>query len=157
MRQDIAVLILGAVPRLARGQRHQVLPKCPLGETVGTRCCTERRWQVTPKDGLLQIDNNVAERKMKWVAIGRKNWLSVRSLQGGHTAAPLPQHRLHGSAPGGRAVGVPAERADMLAEHAGGPTGGVAAGSLAGCAREDNGSTGTTIQSAAHPSPPPES
>jgi hypothetical protein len=31
--------------------------------------------------------NNVAEREMKRVAIGRKNWLFVGSEQGGHTAA----------------------------------------------------------------------
>src|SRR5437667_1681028 len=39
--------------------------------------------------GCLAIDNNVAEREMKRIAIGRKNWLFVGSEQGGHTAAVL--------------------------------------------------------------------
>jgi hypothetical protein len=39
--------------------------------------------------GFLAIDNNVAEREMKRIAIGRKNWLFVGSDQGGRTAAIL--------------------------------------------------------------------
>ena len=39
--------------------------------------------------GFLAIDNNVAEREMKRIAIGRKNWLSVGSPRGGQTAAVL--------------------------------------------------------------------
>lgn len=39
--------------------------------------------------GFLDIDNNVAEREMKRIAIGRKNWLTIGSPQGGRTAAVL--------------------------------------------------------------------
>jgi hypothetical protein len=39
--------------------------------------------------GFLAIDNNVAEREMKRIAIGRKNWLTVGSPRGGQTAAVL--------------------------------------------------------------------
>jgi transposase len=39
--------------------------------------------------GFLVIDNNVAEREMKRIAIGRKNWLTVGSPRGGQTAAVL--------------------------------------------------------------------
>ena len=39
--------------------------------------------------GFLAIDNNVAEREMKRIAIGRKNWLSIGSPRGGQTAAVL--------------------------------------------------------------------
>jgi hypothetical protein len=35
------------------------------------------------------MDNNVAEREMKRIAIGRKNWLTVGSPRGGQTAAVL--------------------------------------------------------------------
>ena len=38
-------------------------------------------------DGALDIDNNVAERSLRGIALGRKNWLFVGSEQGGHTAA----------------------------------------------------------------------
>ena len=39
--------------------------------------------------GFLAIDNNVSEREMKRIAIGRKNWLSIGSPRGGQTAAVL--------------------------------------------------------------------
>src|SRR5262249_7134143 len=39
--------------------------------------------------GFLAIDNNVSEREMKRIAIGRKNWLTVGSPRGGQTAAVL--------------------------------------------------------------------
>ena len=39
--------------------------------------------------GFLTIDNNVSEREMKRIAIGRKNWLSIGSPRGGQTAAVL--------------------------------------------------------------------
>jgi hypothetical protein len=39
--------------------------------------------------GFLAIDNNVSEREMKRIAIGRKNWLSIGSPRGGRTAAVL--------------------------------------------------------------------
>jgi hypothetical protein len=38
-------------------------------------------------NGTLDIDNNVAERSLRGIALGRKNWLFVGSEQGGHTAA----------------------------------------------------------------------
>jgi transposase len=39
------------------------------------------------RDGALDIDNNVAERSLRGIALGRRNWLFVGSEQGGHTAA----------------------------------------------------------------------
>jgi len=41
------------------------------------------------KDGDLSIDNNAAERSVKPVAIGRKNWLFVGSPKAGERAAIL--------------------------------------------------------------------
>ncbi|MBE7560178.1 transposase domain-containing protein [bacterium] len=39
--------------------------------------------------GRLQIDNNVAERALRRVALGRKNWLFAGSDEGGRRAAIL--------------------------------------------------------------------
>ena len=39
------------------------------------------------KDGRWPIDNNIAEREIKAVVIGRKNWLSSDSVEGAHTIA----------------------------------------------------------------------
>ena len=40
-------------------------------------------------DAQLAIDNNAAERSLRGLAIGRRNWLFVGSEQGGHTAATI--------------------------------------------------------------------
>ena len=50
------------------------------------------RWPALTRyleDGRLEIDNNIAERAMRTVAIGRKNWLFAGSEGGGRTAAIL--------------------------------------------------------------------
>jgi hypothetical protein len=52
-----------------------------LNNCTGLVCYTEA--------GFLAIDNNVAHREMKRIAIGRKNWLTVGSPRGGQTAAIL--------------------------------------------------------------------
>lgn len=40
-------------------------------------------------DGHLEIDNNAAERSLRGIAVGRKNWLFAGSNQGGKTAANM--------------------------------------------------------------------
>ena len=45
------------------------------------------RLEVYLSDGHLEIDNNAAERTMRGLAIGRKNWLFAGSEGGGHAAA----------------------------------------------------------------------
>lgn len=40
-------------------------------------------------DGDLAIDNNAAERALRGIAVGRKNWLFWGSMAGGQTAAVL--------------------------------------------------------------------
>ena len=40
-------------------------------------------------NGKIEIDNNAAERAMRSIAIGRKNWLFAGSDNGGHTAAAI--------------------------------------------------------------------
>ena len=38
-------------------------------------------------DGKIEIDNNAAERSLRSIALGRKNWLFAGSDEGGETAA----------------------------------------------------------------------
>ncbi len=40
-------------------------------------------------DGKIEIDNNIAERAMRSIALGRKNWLFAGSDKGGETAAAI--------------------------------------------------------------------
>ena len=44
---------------------------------------------VYAENGALDIDNNAAERELRPVAVGRKNYLFFGSERGGHTAAAL--------------------------------------------------------------------
>ena len=89
MRQDLAVPILETFRRWLEAEREQVLPKSPMGEAIGYALNNWTALIRYTEAGFLAIDNNVAEREMKRIAIGRKNWLFVGSPQGGRTAAVL--------------------------------------------------------------------
>jgi len=89
MRQDLAVPILNQFRCWLDGQRAEVLPKSPLGEALHYALHNWTALVRYTEAGFLAIDNNVAEREMKRIAIGRKNWLFVGSAQGGQTAAVL--------------------------------------------------------------------
>jgi transposase len=88
-RQQHAVPILTAFETWMQQEQDNVLPKSPIGKAF---TYTRNQWQALcryTEDGALDIDNNLAERMMKIVAIGRGNWLFVGSEAGGHRAAIL--------------------------------------------------------------------
>jgi hypothetical protein len=89
MRQDLSLPILETFQQWLEEQRRQVLPKSPLAEALGYALNNWAALVRYTEAGFLDIDNNVAEREMKRIAIGRKNWLFVGSPQGGQTAAVL--------------------------------------------------------------------
>lgn len=89
MRQDLSVPILEMFHQWLEVQRREVLPKSPLAEAIGYALNNWSALVRYTEAGFLAIDNNVAEREMKRIAIGRKNWLFVGSEQGGQTAAVL--------------------------------------------------------------------
>jgi transposase len=73
---------------LEREQPH-VLPKSPEGEAIAY---TLSNWKALTRyceDGDLEIDNNGAERSLRTMAVGRKNWMFLGSDNGGRTAAVL--------------------------------------------------------------------
>jgi len=89
MRQDLAVPILGQFHTWLEAQRPEVLPKSPMGEAIGYALNNWEALRRYTEAGFLAIDNNVSEREMKRIAIGRKNWLTIGSPRGGQTAAML--------------------------------------------------------------------
>jgi transposase len=89
MRQGLAVPILGQFHTWLEAQRPEVLPKSPMGEAIGYALNNWTALVRYTEAGSLAIDNNAAEREMKRIAIGRKNWLTVGSPHGGQTAAVL--------------------------------------------------------------------
>jgi len=65
----------------------QVLPKSPMGKAV---TYSLGQWIALNRyvdHGFLSIDNNLAERVLRMVVIGRKNWLFAGSDKGGKRAA----------------------------------------------------------------------
>jgi hypothetical protein len=89
MRQDLALPILEQFRQWLEGERPEVLPKSPMGEAIAYALNNWAALARYTEAGFLAIDNNAAEREMKRIAIGRKNWLSVGSPRGGQTAAVL--------------------------------------------------------------------
>ena len=89
MRQDLAVPILEQFHAWLLEQARAALPKSSFGEAVSYAL---NQWSALcryTEAGFLAIDNNAAEREMKRIAIGRKNWLFFGSDKGGGTAAIL--------------------------------------------------------------------
>jgi transposase len=68
-------------------EAQKVLPKSPLGEALSY---ARAQWVALTRyieDGILELDNNRAERALRRVAIGRKNWMFAGSDEGGRRAA----------------------------------------------------------------------
>ena len=84
-----------AGPRLAElrtwlDQQHAKLPSS--GKLAGALRYSLKRWPALTRyvdDGLIEIDNNAAERALRSVAVGRKNYLFAGSDAGGERAAVI--------------------------------------------------------------------
>jgi transposase len=89
LRQEKSVAILLAMEQWMHKARLQVLPKNPAYGALGY---LSNQWEALKRyttRGFLNIDNNPAERALRRVAIGRKNWMFAGSDAGGTTAAIL--------------------------------------------------------------------
>ena len=89
LRQARSRPILADINAYLERERPQVLPKSPIGQAIGY---TLSNWDALVRyweDGDLEIDNNGAERSLRGVAVGRRNWTFLGSDNGGHTAAVL--------------------------------------------------------------------
>jgi DNA invertase Pin-like site-specific DNA recombinase len=71
------------------GEQPKVLPKSPIGDAIGYALGNWTALKRYTEDGDLEIDNNGAERSLRGIAVGRKNWLWYGSDRGGQTAAIL--------------------------------------------------------------------
>jgi transposase len=88
-RQEESQPILDALQEEVACLADGCLPKSPLAEALGY---VRRQWVALTRyvgDGRLSIDNNAAERALRRVAVGRKNWLFAGSDAGGRRAATL--------------------------------------------------------------------
>lgn len=67
----------------------KILPKSKLREAIGYFCGLIPYLKNYTKDLFARLDNNVAERAVRPLAIGRKNWLFFGSPEGGEAGAIL--------------------------------------------------------------------
>jgi hypothetical protein len=89
LRQEQAVPLLTMLCQWLDRERDQALPKSPIGEAIGY---ARNHWAALARyttQGYLAIDNNAAERALRAIAVGRKNYLFFGSDAGGETAAVL--------------------------------------------------------------------
>ena len=84
-----------SLPRLERLRdwmvvtRGQVLDKGRLAQAIDYALSNWRALLRYCEDGRLDIDNNAAERALRTVAVGRKNWIFFGNERGGKTAAVI--------------------------------------------------------------------
>ena len=89
LRQREAVPVLDELEEWLNEHRDALLPKHPMSVAVNYAL---NQWDALRRyadDGDLAIDNNVAERAIRPLAIGRKNYLFAGNDGGGQTAAIL--------------------------------------------------------------------
>jgi transposase len=88
-RQQQADPVLAALKRWLDEQRPQALPKSPLGAAIGYALNHWEALQRYLEQGYLSIDNNLSERTLRAIALGRNAWGVFGSEAGGRTAEVL--------------------------------------------------------------------
>jgi transposase len=88
-RQTKSKPILADIKAYLERERPKVLPKSPEGQAISYTLSNWAALERYSEDGDLEIDNNRAERSLRGVAVGRKNWMFFGSDNGGRTAALL--------------------------------------------------------------------
>ena len=90
LRRRESVLLMKRIELLLHGPAAQsLLPKSKLGSALAYM---RNNWDALKRflsDARLPIDNNDAERDLRRVAVGRRNWLFVGSHQGGERTAVI--------------------------------------------------------------------
>ena len=89
VRQKQAIPLLEQLHNLLNEWKPQLLPKSLTGKAVAYSL---NQWEALNRytqDPILSIDNNLAERTLRIVALGRKNWLFAGSERGAHRAAVI--------------------------------------------------------------------
>lgn len=91
IRQEKETPIIDELIQTIKGklQDGRILPKSKLRETIGYFCGLIPFLKNYTKSRWARIDNNVAERAMRPLAIGRKNWLFFGSVEGGEAGAVI--------------------------------------------------------------------
>lgn len=87
LRQARSKPVLEALKGWLEEERPSVLPKSPMGMAIQYALGHWPGLKRYVEDGDLAIDNNAAERALRCIAVGRKNWMFAGSQDGGKRAA----------------------------------------------------------------------
>ena len=87
MRQAEAAPVFNDLEAWLAAQLPTLSGKTPLASAIRYALTRMARLRPYLETGSIEIDNNPAERAMRGVALGRKNWLFVGSVAGGKAAA----------------------------------------------------------------------
>ncbi len=87
LRQDRAKPILDDLESWLQAQLPRISGKSELAKAIRYALSRFRKLRPYLDHGCLEADNTCAERAMKTVALGRKNWMFVGSEGGGKAAA----------------------------------------------------------------------
>lgn len=88
-RQREATPVLRELEGWLQRERVGALPKSPLGQAITYARNNAEALGRYLEEGFLGIDNNLSERTLRAVALGRANWGVIGSEAGGETAAIL--------------------------------------------------------------------
>ena len=87
MRQESAKLVFDDLEAWLQAQLPKISGKTPLAGAIRYALARMKRLRPYLEHGFLELDNNTAERSIRTIAIGRKNWLFAGSEGGGKAAA----------------------------------------------------------------------
>ncbi len=89
IRQKEAEPILAELKKWLDENKRKALLKSPLGQAIGYALNNWEALKRYVEQGYLAIDNNLSERTLRAIAVGRNNWGVIGSGTGGQTAAVL--------------------------------------------------------------------
>jgi transposase len=86
-RQKQAKPILAEIKTVLNEYKNRVLPKSPIGKAISYSLNQWEALNIYVDDPMLDIDNNLSERTLRMVVIGRKNYMFAGSEAGAWRAA----------------------------------------------------------------------
>ncbi len=89
LRRERSAPLLADLGVWLKEEQQRVLPKSPIGQAIGYALNNWEALNRYVEHGFLNIDNNTAERALRSIAVGRKNWMFYGSDRGGRAASVL--------------------------------------------------------------------
>lgn len=89
IRQNQSIPILKEIKAWLDDMNPKVLPRSLLGKAINYALAQWHAVSRYVEDGRLAIDNNISEREIKSLVIGRKNWLFADSVDGAYSNAVM--------------------------------------------------------------------